>query len=1040
MRFVKERIGKLLKELEGYTLRGEIRLTHYRWKKTAERGLEMADTFGWEEFDTEVTPWKGFREKVWFATDITLPAELEGEEVFFCISTGAEGSWDAVNPQIYFYLDGKLVQGLDVNHREALISHCAKAGETHHLALYTYTSDNQSFLSLDTMLAARDKVVKDFYYDLKVPYDTAMLLEEDDDDRIMILRSLNEAVNLLDLRQPRSAAFYESIEAAGRYLKEEFYGKLCHQGGPLVRCVGHSHIDVAWLWTLDITREKTARTFSTMLALMDQYPEFRFMASTPQVYKFIQEDEPELYEQVKAAIREGRWEPEGGMFLEADCNLTSGESLVRQFLYGKEFFQKEFGLDNKVLWLPDVFGYSAALPQIMKGCGIDYFMTTKISWNEYNKFPYDTFRWRGIDGTEVLTHFSPAADYHRVMNTYFTTYNGIICPKQIKGAWHRYQQKELNNEVLFAFGYGDGGGGPTAEMLENARRLEKGIPGCPRIEMTSVREFFEQLDQDTKDSPYLPWWSGELYFEYHRGTYTSMARNKRYNRKCEFLLEGAEKLDTIRRVSLGKPSQQSEIAAGWEVLMRNQFHDILPGSSIKEVYEDSKVEYEKLQGDISSIAERTMGEIAAQVRLENDAVLVFNTSGTVLSEVVSFPLPEGVTAVRDGEKLCSVQAVGEGKGIFFAADIPANGYRSFPMVRGEGEPHSSLQVSASEVQTPFYHVTFDEHMEISSLFDRREGREVLKKGQCGNALIAYEDKPFKYDAWDINVYYQENHWPVNDVTMAKVVENGPVRACIEVERHFLSSVVTQKIYFYQDFARIDFSTEIDWKEKDILLKAAFPVDVHAEEATYEIQYGNVTRPAHYNTSWDQARFEVCAHKWADLSEDGYGVSLLNDCKFGHDIHDGVMKLTLLKSATYPNPDADKEHHVMTYSLYPHAGSWREAKTVQQAYGLNVPPVAVVQKAQQGVLPQRYTLACPDCENVVVEAIKEAQDKEGVILRLYECYNRRTSVTLTLPGTPKAAWRCNMLEEKEQELQLSGELLKLQLRPYEIATIRIAYAE
>ena len=1037
--FLEQRIGKILTVLAGSIYSKSLPVWDYRVKRTHERGLEMAGTGDWENFDARSQTWQGWREDYWFVTDVTVPEGWEGETVFLRLSTGSDNGWEADNPQFYVYVNGRLVQGLDTRHREFRLAEQAKVGETYHVALFAYTSENKSVLRLDTTLAALDKETEQLYYDIKVPYDTALLLDENDKTRIDMVLALNETINRLDLRVMGSKEYHASVKEALEYIRTEFYEKQCGGSEAVIRCVGHTHIDVAWLWTLSVTRDKAVRTFATMLELMNQYPEFIFMSSQPQLYQYVKEDAPEVYEELKRRVKEGRWEAEGAMFLEADCNISSGEALVRQVLYGTRFFEKEFGVKNRILWLPDVFGYSAALPQILKKSGIDYFMTTKISWNEYNKLPYDTFQWRGIDGTEVLTHFIPASDYQPVMRTHFTTYNGNLVPKQVKGAWQRYQQKELNQEALFAFGYGDGGGGTTKEMLENDRRMEKGIPGCPRVQMSTSRDFFEQLERDVAGNRYLPTWSGELYLEYHRGTYTSMARNKKYNRKSEFLLQSAEKLGVMDQALLGGSYPAKKLDDNWEVVLRNQFHDILPGSSIKEVYEDSQEEYEGVKKQVSALLTDRVRKLHGQVARSAPAVTVFNTAGTVLSDVVEVMLPEEVGALSDPEtgKVLPVQRLANGNALFFAPEVPANGYKTFYAAKAK-EGEGRLEVEGKVVCTPFYTVEFDEKAQFISLYDKVNGREVLKAGEKGNVITAYEDRPHKYDNWDVNIYYQEKSWVVDSLAESTVEEAGPVRLCLKVVRPFLSSTITQRIYFYSDQARIDVANDIDWKEENLLLKAAFPVDVHAEEASYEIQYGNVTRPCHSNTLWDAARFEVCAHKWTDFSEDGYGVSLLNDCKFGYDIHDGVMRLTMLKAGTYPNPEADKERHTFTYSLYPHAGGWRTAGTVAQAYALNLPLLALCGDKQEGTLPDALSLVQVDCPNVIVEAVKKAQDSQDTVVRLYECYNRRTRMTVTLAKAPKAVFACNLLEREATPVEVEGKTFTDTVLPYEIKSYLIQW--
>lgn len=1043
MYFTIERIDRILRELKYYIYSEKLPIESYKVKPCGYGDYELLNSDGsdWETFRTG-DRWGGRDKHFWFKTQVVIPEKFEGKTVVFNLSTGREGEWDALNPQFLIYVNGKMVQGLDVNHREVLLCEHARAGEVYNIDLYAYAGMSEGLVELNCNIAVLEKEIEKLYYNIKVPLDIAKLLDKEDLRSINILKYMTDAVNKIDLRKPFSESFYASIKDANDYLEEEFYKKYCGNDEVIEICVGHTHIDVAWLWTLAQTREKAARSFATVINLMKQYPEYIFMSSQPQLYKFIKEDHPELYEEIKKMVKEGRWEPEGAMWLEADCNLTSGESLVRQILFGTRFFKNEFGVESKILWLPDVFGYSAALPQILKKSGIDYFMTTKISWNEYNKLPYDTFMWRGIDGTEVLTHFISTRDYTKgEEKSWFTTYNGFINPSQVMGCWQRYQQKDINNQVLNCFGYGDGGGGPTKEMLENARRLEKGIPGCPKVKMGKALDFFKELDKRTRGNKKLPKWVGELYLEYHRGTYTSIARNKKYNRKTEFLNLEAELFSTMNKVLIGGKYPQDKINECWEITLLNQFHDIIPGSSIKEVYEDSRKQYEKINAIGRDIVNTALRNISSNINISETSLVVFNQLSFERSDIVKFELPEGWTGavVYDGDKLLPSQVVEGNKVIFFAENVPSKGYKTYVVKRSDivNEGHSELNVGKAGFENRFFNIRLDENGNITSIYDKINERQVLKENQKANVLQAFEDKPHNYDAWDINIYYQEKMWEINDVESIEVVENGPVRAALKIKRKFLDSTIEQIMYIYNDIPRIDFATRIDWKEKQILLKAAFPVDIHADKATYEIQYGNVERPTHWNTSWDYARFEVPAHKWVDLSEGGYGVSLLNDCKYGHDIKDSVMRLTLLKSATQPNVDADREVHEFIYSLYPHSGDWKDADVVSMAYNLNCPMYAKVEAPHEGTLPAQLSLLNVDKSNVVVEVVKKAEDSDDIIVRMYECYNTRTRVKFTFFKQLERVAECDLMENEVKELDFDGNTFSFEIKPYEIKTFKLS---
>ena len=496
MFFEVERIGRLNTELRTFVYPNMTQVENYKIKKGKIDFNEAMKEEGWQDFHPHER-WGGELEAdrhYWFRNTITIPTELDGQTVIYHVKTGVESGWDLANPQLVVYVNGTLIQGLDIRHRDIMLSKQAKTGDVFEIAMFAYAGIKGGLIELESQISGLDTSSEGLYYDLKVPLEVAVLLDKQDKRRIDILKYLTKAVNMLDFRKPFSHGYYEGVRNARAFLKTEFYDKYCGDADVTVSCVGHTHIDVAWLWTLSQTREKVVRSFSTVLNLMKEYPEYIFMSSQPQLYEYLKEAQPEIYEQIKERVSEGRWEPEGAMWVEADCNVTSGESLIRQILFGTRFFKQEFGVENKILWLPDVFGYSAALPQILKKSGIDYFMTSKLGWNEYNGMPYDTFNWRGIDGTEVLTHFITAQSPTFMPTPHAVSYNGRIDAPHLVSAWRKYSEKFAHNEVLMAFGYGDGGGGPTKEMLEQSRRFEKGIPGCPKSKMAKSLDFFQGLN------------------------------------------------------------------------------------------------------------------------------------------------------------------------------------------------------------------------------------------------------------------------------------------------------------------------------------------------------------------------------------------------------------------------------------------------------------------------------------------------------------------------------------------------------------------
>ncbi len=995
--------------------------------------------------------WGGPDAHAWFRFEHRVTAEQAGKPLLLVVRTGREGQWDACNPQMLAYCDGRLLQGLDVNHTEAMLTAGSPEGTRFAVALRAYAGLSPEQPVIRVSVAVHHADVEGLLYDIKVPCDAWNALPETEYRRDTMLETLNGALRGLDLRKPFSPEFHASIALTRSRVESEFYATL-PQDGPIATCVGHTHIDVAWLWRIRQTREKAVRSFSTVLALMDRFPAYTFMSSQPQLYEYVKEDAPEVYARIRERIAEGRWEAEGGMWLEADCNLASGESLVRQFVHGKRFFREEFGVDNHVLWLPDVFGYSAALPQIMQKSGIDSFMTIKIGWNDTNRMPHDTFTWRGLDGTGVLTHFITTQDHDST--SHGTTYVGMQNASQTRGAWNRYADKTLNDDVLICYGHGDGGGGPTAEMVENSLRMSRGLPGIPRVRMGHAGPWFRRLADTVRGNPRLPEWCGELYLEYHRGTYTGMARNKKYNRKGEKLLGAVENAATAASLLTGAAYPEAALHRHWRTLLLNQFHDILPGSSIREVYEDSKSEYETMQAGLQALLQEARGAVATRIALPGLSVVVFNDTGFARNDIARFAVPGGmaVISVRDADGSRVAFQVEGGMAAFVAEGVPAKGWKRYGLelaaAAGDAAPQQhdtpacrqadGLTVSPARMENGRFLLELDGAGQIVRLYDKQADREVLAPGSVGNALTAYEDRPLNFDAWDVDPFYGERSWPVDHTESIAAMQIGPVYGRLRITRRYQESRIMQDIVMYRDLARIDFETEIDWKENQTLLKTAFPLDIHSARATYDIQFGNVERPTHANTSWDEARFEVCAHQWADLSEGGYGVSLLNDCKYGHDIHGNTMRLTLLKSGTNPNPVADQELHRFTYSLLPHTEGWQQAETAREAASLNDPLRTVIAGPQEGTLPDCWGFVATRSRNILPETVKRADDGDGYIVRFHEFENRRGPVTLAFGQTPSAVWECDLLENNLEAVPVSGDAVTLAVRPYDIRTLRVRF--
>lgn len=1036
MIFAKERVQVICDQLKKYSKVQKLELAQWKVKEGnffRPQEVEAADE-QWQSFDSRSMHWYGPDRHYWFRADFTVPESFKDKPLWLVFHTQIDEWDDGKNPQFLLFIDGEITQGMDMNHREVLVTECAEAGKTYRVDLQSYTGTLHSEFRLIGEAVQIDSQVQGLFYDLQVPVWAFEKMDRDDKNRLDIETVLNETINLLDFRKVPSQEFSDSVDNAREYIKHELYEKLAGYSDVIATCIGHTHIDVAWWWTVEQTREKVARSFATVLKLMEEYPEYKFMSSQPQLYQFLKERYPELYDKVKQRIAEGRWEPEGGMWLEADCNLTSGESLVRQFIHGKKFFLDEFGVDNRVLWLPDVFGYSGALPQIMKKCGIDYFMTTKLSWNQFNKVPNDTLLWRGIDGSEVLTHFISTLGVGQPAEKFFTTYNGMLHPDAIMGGWNRYQNKEINNDILIAFGYGDGGGGPTRTMLETSLRMEKGVKGMPRVRQEFSKKYFEELEERVRDSKWLAKWEGEFYFEYHRGTYTSMARNKRSNRKSELMLMDLELLSVMADSAAGLSYPLKELDSMWKLVLLNQFHDILPGSSIKEVYEQTKQEYAQIAKTAGTLIEQRLSVLSGS----GESVVLFNTLGFERSDVVLLGKVEAHGLVDERGTVYPVQQTAEGA-VAYINGIPSKGYKSFELYFENGSNTAALErtpfiLDKNNLVTPYYEVRFAENGTIASLYDRENSRQVLQEGKSGNQFRVYEDKPIYYDNWDIDIFYTEKYWDIDNVVSMEWLECGPVRATLELKKIFSSSVISQKIHFYSDSRRIDFETYADWHENQHLLKVGFPLEIHSDEATFDIQFGNVTRKTHRNTSWDQARFESCGQKWADISEGGYGVSLLNDCKYGHSIYEGMLALTLIKSGVEPNPETDQEEHYFTYSLYPHSGNWQQGNTVYEAAKLNQPVYAV----KGGKDRLDYSLLSTDSRHVMIETVKLAETGSSMIIRIYDYQNERGNVSINLNARIRSVTECDLLENDLDALEHRENAFDFYIKPYEIKTFKVEF--
>lgn len=1036
MFFMNEKLEKRIQELEPYRYRDVIELEDILVKESEGEIPNPEVPSDFSDFKKEKVGmlWEGWDKYLWLHLEAEFPEAWKGKRMLGLFDFGRTGGGGNTGFESLLYRDGKPFQGVDSNHQEVFFEDSV-AGQKVELTFRLWSGMEgggvpqiQEHKIKRAALACLDEKADDLYYLAKMIHGTLRELEDDSTDKHALLKALNDAFLKIDWSYPGSKAFYASVEEADDFLNETLDG-MDKNSMVTVNCVGHTHIDLAWLWRLKHTREKASRSFSTVLRLMEMFDEYIFLQTQPQIYEYIKQDFPEIYEEIKERVKEGRWEPDGAMWVEADCNLTSGESLTRQILMGSKFVKEEFGKEMHYLWLPDVFGYSWALPQILKKSGIDTFMTTKISWNEYNRMPHDTFMWKGMDGSEVLTHFvtTPDADYS--LSPWYYTYNGMLTPYTVKGVWKSYNDKNMNKEVLISYGYGDGGGGVNREALEQRRRLDK-IPGLPNVKTSTAGEYFRKLQETVKNTEeYLHTWDGELYLEFHRGTYTSHAHNKKMNRKMEFLYREAEWLTAMAAAAQGnmEKAQQEKLTEGWKIVLRHQFHDIIPGSSILPVYEDSKVEYAMAK----EIAEKVEQDaFSVLVEPKENTWTILNNAGWKANQLVAIEdAPEGVFKNEAGEILDTQK---EGNVTYVKVDrVPPMGGTVICLEEGSAEPQKAapIDISAQKIETPFYTIELNEAGQITRLYDKENDREVLACGERANVLQIFEDKPRDYDAWNIDIFYEEKMREVTDLVSAEVVENGSLKAVLRLEWKYMNSRIVQDLTVYADDRRIDFVTFVDWHEVHQLLKASFTVDIRATEARYDIQYGNVKRANNWNTSWEMAKFETVAHRWVDMSERDYGVSLLNDCKYGHDVKENRMRITLIKCANNPDYKQDQGEHTFTYSLLPHKGDFVEGETVKEAYALNQPL-----KVVKGILHGAGTsFVSFDTEGVELDAVKRSEDEKSLVVRFHEYTGSRQKVRV-IPGFAYDSWcECNLVEKPLEERRAAGEI-RTELTPYEIKTL------
>ncbi len=990
----------------------------------------------------------------WFKGSFTVPKELEGRTLFvYPRSRGYEGMlW--VNGKPYGNFASKMIVHSHGNHYCDMLKQDVRAGETIEIAIEYYDNhyikgtqpfkiEAQRFYRIQyhpTDICLKDEELAEFYFDLKTANQMVKALEKNSFRRADFVRALLQVHDLIsyDIDNEEPEIFREQIRRGDEILKKALQSHNS-SSAPYAGLIGHSHMDTAWLWHRGETEKKCARTYANQMNLMDQYPEYTFVQSSAYHGDIIRRMYPDLFEDMKKRIAEGRYEPNGGVWIECDCNIPSGEYMIRQFVWGQKFTRKYFNYTSDAFWLPDTFGYSASLPQIMRGCRIPYFLTTKIAWNDTNVFPYDTFYWKGIDGSRVLVHFN---------RTHVWPDPLTLSSNLLEAGENTIKERAVSNMRLISYGFGDGGGGPEFGMIEMARRLQD-LEGMPRTSHTTVSRFMQELEKElVEPSTY----SGELYLELHRGTLTNQHRIKRNNRKAEFALHDLEYLTVRDALERGIEADSREIEPLMGEMLVNQFHDILPGTCIPRAHDEALQAVSHIIGEAQAKSgellkrwadrspegsEEPAGDCSdCKADSENTAarktVTLVNTLSFPRNDAVYLPF-EGYYAAGDYPQQVITDMDGNRKLVVLGITIPAFGSRVLTLTKERREKASPFHAEGMTLETPLFTVRFQEKGYLESLVDKRNGRELRGEGYALNTLLMAEEVSLGWDNWDLDADCESKFRDCAELLERQVAADGEAEYRIRsTYRLSPKSTLTQDMIFYADSPLILFETRMDWQDEHRFLKTAFDTTIHADSASQEIQFGYIRRPVNRNTEIEKAKFEVSNHKYTDLSEPRYGAAVLNDCKYGISVKDSQMRLSLHKGGCMPDYRGDKGIHDCTYAFLPHLGSLSAETVIRPAYLLNVKPLLV-----EGSLPMQ-SLAELDCGHVIIETVKPMEENgRGFVMRLYEAEGSGDTAHLSFPFPVRKVSRTNMLEETEEEYG-AVQSLTLSFRAFEIKTLVVEY--
>lgn len=965
----------------------------------------------------------------WLKIDVQLPQSFSDKQIVGFFDIGRTGLWFESGMEALLYIDGKPYQAVDRNHKEILLDIGERLNWTFYLQVWSGlegggvpTEQKHTFRKVSFSMF--DKNHDQLYLEMKHLFEANDELEEGHPYKVHYERVLLEAYKTYNEAGPREAS---------EYINKEL--EALNSTNPVVmNCVSHTHIDLAWLWRLKHASEKARRSFYTMLRLMEE-EDFYFFQSQPQLYQWIEDEDPELFELIQKKVSEGNWEVGGGMWVEADLNLSSGEFLARQLLHGDRYLNSRFPNQRKkkFLWLPDVFGYNWSMPQLMKSAGINHFFTTKMSWNEYEKIPNDTFTWRGIDGSEVLCHFittpHPYGDRHYV-------YNAVIDSRSLCGTWDNYRSKNLNQELLVAYGYGDGGGGANRDMIKSIDITNK-IPTLPTVEKSRVDDYISRLDCEMSKNSELPIWFDELYLQFHRGTYTTQGLIKKWNRVLENRYISSEMLATLVALEQGDFSgyNQHKSEEALKLIMTNQFHDILPGSSIREVNEDAIKDYQIAD---QLITQNNTDSMVLTSEKTNKAYSFFSPIHKEHNQLIKLPKQQENIKVYDqsGNELehqtcldstwvlyrnikplaCSNIYVKEGKHI-------------------KNTPLSTIDLASGKLENLHYTVKWNTKGQLTEIYDKDLARHLIHKDEKANEFQVFEDKPHGYEAWEVELDTLDDVLGameiIEDVQSIELMDNGPLMTVLKFTYRYKNSSIQQLMKLYKHDKRIDFDTMMDWQDKEKLVKVSFPLNIFAREVCCDTQFGYIKRPTHRSTKWDESKFEICAHNWVDMSQLDCGVSLMNDGKYGHDVKDHRIRLSLIKSSIHPDTHGDIGKQNFTYSLYPHTGNHIVGNTHIQGVILNN-KLEVFEEMESQVTKSLFNIA-GTC--IHVDAIKKAEDSNEVVLRFHEYGGGEEVVKITSPYGILGHCMSNILEEESSPWDM-GEEITLNIKPFEIMTLKI----